>query len=45
LDPNSEGESIAKSASELLQELNEDANVNFVEKVRTCDEKYEEIKS
>lgn len=33
LDPNSVGQSKAKSASELLQELNEDARVNFVEKV------------
>jgi len=33
LDPESIGESKAKSASELIQELNEDANVTFVEKV------------
>lgn len=33
LDPDSVGQSKAKSASELLQEMNEDARVNFVEKV------------
>lgn len=33
LDPDSVGQSKVKSASELLQELNEDARVNFVEKV------------
>lgn len=32
LDPNSTGQSKAQSASELLQELNEDANVKFVER-------------
>ncbi|KAL9543592.1 hypothetical protein MBANPS3_008045 [Mucor bainieri] len=32
LDPESIGESKAKSASELIQELNEDANVTFVER-------------
>jgi molybdopterin/thiamine biosynthesis adenylyltransferase len=33
LDPESIGQSKAKSASELIQELNEDANVIFVENV------------
>jgi DUF4097 and DUF4098 domain-containing protein YvlB len=34
LDPESTGQSKAKSAAELLQELNEDANVTHVEKVK-----------
>ena len=33
LDAESAGQSKAKSAAELLQELNEDAAVNYVEKV------------
>lgn len=33
LDPESVGQSKAQSAAELLQELNEDAKVSFIEKV------------
>jgi amyloid beta precursor protein binding protein 1 len=34
LDPDSTGQSKAKSAADLLQELNEDANVTHVEKAK-----------